>query len=204
MPIVPKVKRLGKPGLSFVLSLTAACGAPPPAQAPTKTTPAAAPASSGPEIANHSEAAARAEALLEDFKQREAAQAKFDRENPAPRTNPIPISLPDSRPTPSPAAPASPAATETPAAQPAPAPVAPAASGHDEAWWKEQRRSLQAALDDALAKLAEAEKNNLKYGYNDAQALYKKQVGAVAEARLAIDRLHDEARRAGVPPGWLR
>jgi hypothetical protein len=59
-------------------------------------------------------------------------------------------------------------------------------------------------LDAALVQLAEAEKNNLKYGYNDAQALYRKQVDAVAAARLAIDKLHDDARRAGVPPGWLR
>ena len=63
-------------------------------------------------------------------------------------------------------------------------------------------RSLQLALDAELAKMADAEK--LKYGYNDAQAIYKKQLAAVADARLAIERLHDDARRAGVPPAWLR
>ena len=201
VPIVPRVKRLGKPGLSLVLLIAAgACSGPPPAQPEKQTTPAA-PAGAAAH-ANESEAAAHAEALLEDFKRREAAQAKFDRENPATRTNPIPASLPVTRSTPS--IPAPPASTEAPAAQPAPAPAAPVASGHDEAWWKEQRRSLQQVLDDALAKLAEAEKNNLKYGYNDAQAIYKKQVAAVAAARQAIDQLHDDARRAGVPPAWLR
>ena len=63
-------------------------------------------------------------------------------------------------------------------------------------------QSLQLTLDQELKKLADLE--GFKYGYNDGQAAYKKQVAAVAAARLAIDRLHDEARRAGVPPGWLR
>ena len=62
--------------------------------------------------------------------------------------------------------------------------------------------ALQLALNDEQIKLAAAE--NLKYGYNDAQAAYKKQLEAVANARAAIEKLRDEARRAGVPPGWLR
>ena len=65
-------------------------------------------------------------------------------------------------------------------------------------------RSLQQALDAALVKLAEAEKENYKYGYDDLQAEYKRRVAAVAEARRAIERLHDDARRARVPPAWLR
>ena len=71
-------------------------------------------------------------------------------------------------------------------------------------WWKQEMRRLQASLDRELAKLAEAEKGNWKYSYNDLQAMYKARVAAVADARLAIERLHDDARRAGVPPGWLR
>jgi hypothetical protein len=85
-----------------------------------------------------------------------------------------------------------------PGATPAPAPA------RNENWWRSQRQSLKAALDVASDQLAEAERLNLKYGYNDAQAIYKTRLAAVAAARLAIDRLHDEARRAGVPPGWLR
>lgn len=65
-------------------------------------------------------------------------------------------------------------------------------------------RTRQLALDGALAKLAEAEKENYKYGYNDLQAEYKKRVAAVADARQAVERLHDDARRARVPPAWLR
>ena len=65
-------------------------------------------------------------------------------------------------------------------------------------------QSLQAALDKELARLAEAEKLNFKYGYNDAQAEYKRRAAAVATARQALDRLRDEARRSGIPPGWLR
>jgi hypothetical protein len=65
-------------------------------------------------------------------------------------------------------------------------------------------QSLQVTLAEEVATLAEAEKLNFKYGYNDAQAEYKKRLAAVASARLAIDRLHDDARRARVPPAWLR
>ena len=65
-------------------------------------------------------------------------------------------------------------------------------------------QSLELALNGELIKLAAMEKANLKYGYEDAQAQYKKQAAAVANARQAIEQLRDEARRAGVPPGWLR
>ena len=65
-------------------------------------------------------------------------------------------------------------------------------------------QSLQLALNGELAKLAEAEKENYRYGYDDLQAEYKKRIAAVANARLAIERLHDDARRARVPPAWLR
>ncbi|MBY0494199.1 MAG: hypothetical protein K2Y23_08275 [Cyanobacteria bacterium] len=126
----------------------------------------------------------------------------MDRETPPPPAPSVPV-LSDPRPTAPPAS--APVAAPPPAvapAAPASSPSPPAAQG--EAWWKEQRRSLQQVLDAALAQLAEAEKNNVKYGYNDAQAIYKKQVAAVAAAREAIDKLHDDARRAGVPPSWLR
>lgn len=171
-------------------------------------TPKPAPAMAAPDVAPApvaketpaSELIGRATALLEDLKRREAAQAKFDRDNPAPAAVPIPRSLPASQPTPPPS-------NGSESAAPAPAPpasVAPAVPERDEMWWKAQTQRLQATLDAESAKLAAAEKANWKYGYNDLQAMYKAQVAAVAEARLAIDRLHDEARRAGVPPGWLR
>lgn len=149
-----------------------------------------------------SETIKRADALLEDFRRREAAQAKFDRENPPPKFIPIPRSLVV-------ASQESSTASANASTESAPPPVAPAAAvsatpARDATWWKSQMQSLQAALDAELAKLAVMEKANLKYGYNDAQAQYKAQAAAVANARQAIERLRDEARRAGVPPGWLR
>lgn len=189
----------------LLVFVTAAACSEPPAQPQTQTTPAAALAPVA-EQAPKSEAIARADALLEDLRRREAAQAKFDRENPAPATIPLPASLPASRPTPpaAAAAVASPSATDAPAAESAPDSAAPAAPARDASWWKEQMRSLQLALDGALARLAEAEKENYKYGYNDLQAEYKRRLASVADARLAIERLHDDARRARVPAGWLR
>ena len=208
--MVPGAKgRLGKPSL-FALSLalvtTTACSAPPAQpQSPAPSPPRSAPTA---ELAPTSEAIARADALLEDFRRREAAQAKFDRENPPPKFIPIPRSLiaaarTTSASSASDAAPSNTSATSrlAPAAPVGPAAAAPA---RDEMWWKAQMQTLQAALDAELVKLAEAEKLNLKYGYNDAQAQYKKQAAAVASARQAIERLRDEARRTSVPPGWLR
>jgi hypothetical protein len=188
----------------LVLVTAAACGERP-AQSLTETAPAAAPAPVA-EQAPKSEMLARADALLEDLRRREAAQAKFDREKPAPATVPIPPSLPASNPAPPAArvAVASPAPMDAPAAQPAPESAAATAPARDEMWWKQQMRSLRQVLDEELVKLAAADKLNLKYGYNDSQAEYKKRVAAVAEARLAIERLHDDARRAGVLPAWLR
>ncbi len=148
-----------------------------------------------------SEAVALADALVEDLRRREAAQAKFDQR---PMPAPTPAILPSVPPPPSRSI-TTPAivAGASPAPQ-APPPVAAAAPGRDEKWWKEQMKSLQAVLDAAQVQLLDAEKNNFKYGYNDAQAEYKRRFDAVTNARLAIDRLHDEARRAGVPPAWLR
>lgn len=165
----------------LLVAVMAACSAPP-AQ---PRTPARA------EQSPKTEAIKRADALLEDLKRREAAQAKFDRENPARESVPATISQAPSTPAPPPAT----------AASASPPPSDPT---RDEAWWKGRMQSLQRALDEASGKLAEAEKQNLKNGYGDAQAIYKDRVAAVTAARQAIDSLHDDARRAGVPPSWLR
>jgi hypothetical protein len=185
----------------LVLLIAAACSQPPVAQPPTEAAPA--PAAEAPK----SEAITRADALLEDFRRREAAQAKYDRENPPPRFVPIPKSLVDAARTAS--ASAAPNTQPSNADAAVPVPVTPtvppdAAPARNEMWWKRQMESLQTALDQELVTLAAMEKMNMKYGYNDAQAMYKKQAAAVANARQAIERLRDEARRAGVPPGWLR
>jgi hypothetical protein len=44
----------------------------------------------------------------------------------------------------------------------------------------------------------------LKSGGNDALAEYQKIVAEVGDARQAIERLRDEATRAGVPSSWLK
>ena len=186
----------------LIFLATAACHNTPPGQPQSQPLPApAAVAESAPK----SEAIARADALLEDFRRREAAQAKYDRENPPPKFIPIPRTLVDAARTSSAAtvsdAPASNAAA--PAVAPGAVPV-PAPPARDEMWWRRQMEALQMALDQELVKMAAMEKMNMKYGYNDAQAMYKAQAAAVANARQAIERLRDEARRSGVPPGWLR
>ena len=187
----------------LLLVMAAACNSAPPAQLPQSTTSTPPAPAAAAEPIPKSDAVTRADALLEDFRRREAAQAKFDRENPPPKFVPIPRTLvAEARK----AAAASAPDTSANASDPAPpAPGSPAAApARDERWWKRQMQSLQAALDDELVKMAAMEKANLKYGYNDAQALYRKQAAAVESARQAIERLRDEARRTGVPPGWLR
>ena len=209
VPGVPK-GRLGRPGFLFcvaVISVTAAACS---GEAPAQVRPGAAPPAPAPAVepSPQSDTIKRADALLEDFRRREAAQAKYDRENPPPKFIPIPRSLVLASQAESAAAAAdtrpSNASAEPVAAPAAPAATAPPTPARDATWWKSQMQSLQAALDAELAKLAVMDKANLKYGYNDAQAQYKAQAAAVANARQAIDRLRDEARRAGVPPGWLR
>jgi hypothetical protein len=134
--------------------------------------------------------------LIEDLRRRQAAQEQSDREQAKPSAAPLPGSLPgDFQPS---------ASSTAPAATPGAPAGKPAAPAQDEALWRDRMQALQLTLNEAEIKLAAAERANLKYGYNDAQAEYKKLAAAVADARLAIDRLRDEARRAGVPPGWLR
>jgi hypothetical protein len=172
-------------------------------QSPTPgqtTTRPAVNAPDSPKPAPASGAIARADALVEDLRRREAAEASRPRPSPSQISAPVATPPVSSSPVTTPPAPVS-TLEATATTRPEAAAAAPL---RDEAWWKERVRSLQATLDEELSKLAVMEKSNLKYGYNDAQAIYKKQVQAVSDARQAIDRVHDEARRAGVPPGWLR
>ena len=74
--------------------------------------------------------------------------------------------------------------------------------GQDETSWRDKARALDLTLNEALIELAKVE--DLKNGDADAQAAYKKRFDAVTQARLAIEKLSDEARKAGVPPEWLK
>jgi hypothetical protein len=179
--------------MALALAAAAACSAPesqPRVDSATATQAAQPPADD--------RAISHADALIEDLKRREAAQQDFDRHNPPPRPDPIVTRTPIVAATPPPAiAPTTQAPTEAP-------PPETRSDTRDEAWWRGRSQSLQEALASAQTQLAEAEKQNLKYGYDGAQAIYNQRVDAVTAARLALDQLHDEARRAGVPPAWLR
>lgn len=183
------------PAMLLALAASAACGAPAnQPRVPAPVDPSAA------RQQGKDAAISQADALLEDLKRREAAQQEFDLRNPVSAATPeLPPSAP-LRSTPEPATASAPAAS-------ADAPIAPptqATEVHDWAWWQKQSQSLQQALEAAQAQLAEANRQNLKNGYGDAQLIYKQRVEAVSYAHAAIDKLHEDARRAGVPAGWLR
>ena len=103
-----------------------------------------------------------------------------------------------------------------------PAAPAPAAGVRDQAYWANRLKALQDTLArdenyaDAMqtrinalttdfvnrddpAQRAVIEKNRQK-SLAELASLTK----SVADTRKAIANLHEEARRAGVPPGWLR
>jgi hypothetical protein len=136
-------------------------------------------------------------------------------------------------PSPGPPRPATPVPA-TPAATPAPAaagerPDAPAASSdatparaRDEAYWRERMQPLRERLDSARAvaednkrradELLRAADRCFQIGivcqdYTESLRLRDAQTAlaaAVARAERDVTALEEEARRAGVPPGWLR
>ena len=118
---------------------------------------------------------------------------------------------------------------ETTAAHPAPAVEAPRVipvdAPKDEQWWKSQMRALETQYDHDLAALSVAKKhvedlrarltpseNGLR-GIGEALRPTQIEVARSEVARLevvasnskaAVERLREDARRASVPPGWLR
>jgi hypothetical protein len=92
--------------------------------------------------------------------------------------------------------------------------------GHDEAWWRETSEELVAALEQAEARVEECEESEAPRAY-DGVAGYTirgrdgrrrwvaikrcdEQRAERTAARGELDRFEERARRAGVPPGWLR
>ena len=133
--------------------IAAACTDPPSPQPSTQTVPTPSLSSNRRPPAKRSRAPMRCSKISG----REAAQAKFDRQNPPPRVIPIPRSL------------------------------------------------VAAAQTDAASNASTTSPTGGSTDANDAQAEYKERAAAVATAaRRATERLRDEARRADVPPGWLR
>ena len=91
---------------------------------------------------------------------------------------------------------------------------APPANRRDEVYWKGRMRALQTTLDDDRSHLRRsielfdavaADRSLVGHGRAiDAAAAMSRWTATVDTDRRAIADLHEEARRAGVPPGWLR
>lgn len=186
--------------------------APPPTPAPIAATPVP-----------QSAAAARADAMIEDLRRRQTAQAKFDRENPAPPSPRIEDLI---RPSSSAPIPTTPAVMVAATGQPA-LPTAPAASSapaRDEQWWKNEMRSAQVRLENNIERL-QAARDQARMALEQMRILAKGGSVAFAAAqeatykanaevnryeaeiindRAAVERVREDARRANVPPGWLR
>lgn len=159
------------------------------------------------------EAATRADALLEDMRKRERDFAQSMRNAP-PEPSPdellrrmqqsAPAPTVTYAPTPTPVA----AAPVTPAPPVVVASAGPSAPVRDEAWWKDRMRVLKARLDEAehqaIAARAAMSSASLRLTQDEARSNYNSQIAAAASARAAIDDLELEARRAGIPSGWLR
>lgn len=182
--------------------------APPPAQ------PAPAPATT--------EAAQRADALLADMARREAEYKKAETDvAERERLRQIPITPAASAPVQTPAAAAAPYA---PVPVNAAAPMASAGDGRDEAWWKNEMRSAEVRLSDNQRRLQESRAEmgralrqmevavdagsivfaQAQEAYNRVRAEVARLEGEVRNDSASVERVREDARRANVPPGWLR
>lgn len=92
--------------------------------------------------------------------------------------------------------------------------------GHDEAWWRDRHEELVAELAHREARVVECEESEAPRAY-DGVAGYtvrgrdgrlrwvrikrcEEERAARSAARGDLERFEERARRAGVPPGWLR
>jgi hypothetical protein len=118
------------------------------------------------------------------------------------------------------AAPAPASASDQPSATTSPGAVPPGAK--DETYWRERMRPLRERLEstraladdtkrraDALMRSADRcfQMGIVCQDYTESlllQEQHKRLVADVARAERDVTALEEEARRAGVPPGWLR
>lgn len=197
--------------LLAVTVLGIACSAPPPATPVTAAPPAEAPPPA-PVVS-------KADALIEDLRRREAAQAKFDRENPTPAAPRL-----DDLIRPSASAPVASVMPEHRTVTAAPSAAAPVTDARDESWWKNQMRNAETRLTDNARRLQEATDRRdraqrqmqvavdagsivfaqAQEAYNRASAEVGRLEAEVRNDRAAVERVREDARRANVPPGWLR
>ncbi len=82
-----------------------------------------------------------------------------------------------------------------------------------ESYWRQRQSQLQSAVANAENRAEEARNAytlmmNNDYPKGDRRAEVREERDAselaLTEARAALDAFSEEARRAGVPPGWLR
>lgn len=92
--------------------------------------------------------------------------------------------------------------------------------GHDEGWWRERHEALVAELEHLEARVDECEKSEAPRAYDgvggyairgrDGRVRWVRikrcdeERAALTATRGDLERFEERARRAGVPPGWLR
>lgn len=89
----------------------------------------------------------------------------------------------------------------------------PPAGAHDEAYWRREAERLQDRLqplrdrvEDLRVRIEERRRNPRVRPYSDPtiESWQRRAAGLEQRIREGEDRLHERARRAGAPPGWLR
>jgi hypothetical protein len=190
----------GLGGLSLLLIVS--CSPSPAAVQASAPAPATSPVAEQP--AAPTPQVSRADALIEDLRRREAAQAKLDREAPpppAPRLEDL----------------VRPAAAAAAASAPSTTAPASASPERDEQWWKNEMRTAQARLQNSVARWEasvdemrtaqhcySARRSRCQEKFNRASADANRYKTDSDNDRAAIDRLREDARRASVPASWLR
>jgi hypothetical protein len=106
------------------------------------------------------------------------------------------------------------------AAAPARAQDGEAIGGRDEAFWRERHEALVSEIEHLEALVEECEESEAPAAYDgvggytvrgrEGRSYYveikrcDEERAALIAARGELDRFEERARRAGVPPGWLR
>lgn len=188
-------------------------------QAPAAATP---PVEATPAAASPS--TERADALIAELSRREEEYKKDAAEVAArDRQARLPVIVEASTPAPSSSRPS---ITTSPAgvAPTASTPTVSAETGRDEAWWKNEMRTVEVRLNDNTRRLQEANDQRtmaqrqmeiaVKAGaavfaqaqeaFNRANAEVQRLQAEVRNDSAAVERVREDARRANVPPGWLR
>lgn len=214
-----QMSRLPRAVVTLFAVLIVGCTAPAPIteSSPPQPQPAPAPVERPP-----SAAIAKADRLIAEMRAREDAQAKLDRENPPPP----PPRLEDVLRATAPMVPASsPAAVQPPSVTPStPVTTAPTVAARDEHWWKNEMRQAEVRLMDNQRRLQEATDQQrmasrqmdaavkaspvvfaqAQEAFNRASSDVSRLQAEVRNDQAAVTRIREDARRASVPPGWLR